>query len=146
MPSNFFQRRGSRLVRRRMVQELSIKLMINYRQIRTRLRQGISCICSGKRFMDRSTSGGSSWSSIQPPKIFLPKSGHIPLFMSTFFFITVCLFLTGSRRFHQLLRRERQNIFLTMRLFITITCRLCGKYYSNKTKRGDVNYWLLCHV
>ena len=42
MPLKFFQRRGSRLVRRRLVQSLSIKSRINYRKISTRLKQGSS--------------------------------------------------------------------------------------------------------
>ena len=58
--SIFVQIRGSRLGRRRLGQLLSIECMINYRQIRTRLRQGTSWIVRGGIFMDRSTSGRSS--------------------------------------------------------------------------------------
>ena len=47
-----FQRRGSRLGRRRLGQALSIKPMINSRQISTRIKKGRSWIWHGGRFTD----------------------------------------------------------------------------------------------
>ena len=129
-----------------MVQELSIKHMIKCRQSRTRFIQGSSCSFHGGRFMDSSNSSSSSWSFLHVYKTFLTKYGHNPLFLSAFILITTCIFLDGSRRLCHILRRERHNIFGTIRVLIMMPCRLIGKYDSNKNKRVNVVYWLLYWV
>ena len=141
IPSKLFQRRGSRLVRRTLVQELSIKRTINSRRRSTRLKQGSSWIWNVRRFMEGSTSVRSSLSFWYPPKIFLSKSGQIPLLLSTFILIKTFIVLTGSRRLRQLLRRERLHIFGTTRVLIMMPYHLFEKCDSNKNKRGNV-----CHL
>ena len=56
MPSNKLQKRGSRLVGRRLVQAISIKRMINSRRRRTRIKQDSSWSWHDGRFMYGSTS------------------------------------------------------------------------------------------
>ena len=70
----------------------------------------------------------------------LLKYGQIPLLLLTFILITACLFLTISRRFHQLLRWERHNIFKTTRVHIMMPCHLFGKRCYRKSQKGSVRY------
>ena len=56
MPLIFFQRRWSRLGRMRLGKSFSIRRMINFRQNRTRFRQGSCWRWRGVRLMDGSTS------------------------------------------------------------------------------------------
>ena len=118
----FLQSIGSRLGSRRLGQSLSINNMINSRRISTSLWHDSSWRWRGGRFVVISPSGISSWSSLYPYKTFLPNSVHIPLFMSTFILITVCLFLTGSRNLIHLLIQERHHIFRTTRAIIMMPC------------------------
>ena len=79
-----FYRRGSRLVWKNLGQALSIEGMINSKKIRTSLIQGRFWRWRVRRFMAGSSSGRSSWPSLNPTKTFLPNYRHIPLFLSTF--------------------------------------------------------------
>ena len=137
--SKIFQRRRSGLGRSRLGQVLSIKPMIYYRQSSTRLKQGRSWIFHGGRLMDRQTSDISSCSSLQPLKILI-NYGQITLLLSTFILITACRFMTGSRRFHHLLRKEGQYILDTMRVHTMMPCHMFGKYVYTCSKRGNVYY------
>ena len=113
VPQKTLQRRGSRLGSRRMGKTLSIKCMINSRGIRKTLRQGRSWRWRSGKFMSKSTSVSSSWSYLQLYKTFLTMSVDIPLFLSAFILIIVCILLTGSRRLRRLFTREIQHIFGT---------------------------------
>ena len=61
-------------------------------------------------------------------------------FLSTFILVSICLFLAELRILLQMLRLERQHIFVTMGDLTILLFFLCGKYYINKMKRGNLYY------
>ena len=142
--SNVFQRIGSSLWRRGMVQALAINCMINSRQSSTSLWQFSFCIWHSVRCVSVSISGSSSLLSQQSSKTFLPKSGNINLILLIFILVIIFILLTGPRRLHRILRQDRQPIFRTTRGPIMIPCHTLGTYYSNKMNRGDFYYWYIC--
>ena len=123
----FFQGRILRFLRRRLVQALSIKRMINARQFFTRIWQGSSCCWRCDRFVTISTSGSSLWFSLQTSNTFLINYVYIHLLLSTFILIIVCNLLNLSRRLHWMLRQERHLIFGTTRNPSIITWHIFGK-------------------
>ena len=121
----------------------SIKLMINYRQIRTRIRQLMYWRWREIILMSRSTSGISSWFYLHPYKIFLTIHRHITLLLSKFILINVFILITGPRILNQMLVRQRQHILLTNSGFYYDSM---PNMWENMTamKRTEIMSFFLC--
>ena len=100
-----FQRRGSRLGRRRLGQALPINRMINSSIIMERIKQVSSWSLHVGRLMTISTNDRSSQPSIKSSKTLLQDYGKIHLLISTLILITACLFMSSSRRLRHMLIR-----------------------------------------
>ena len=105
----FFHRRGSRLGRRRLGQTFSINRMIipgeegkaQTRQLLEMVLQKVYDQISQRQIIMIVSTSIQKFSSRVRTESFL---------LSTFILITICLFLTGSRRLIHVLRRERHQI------------------------------------